>query len=259
MTRNITKYLVTTFLISWSCFGLVILLQVLGICKYPDLISGILSLVGSLGPTIAAILQLHKKINIKNIKNFWFNRKKKTIHYLLIFCILVLIQYLLLSRYDKTFSPLLVLPLYIYAISFGGGFEEFGWRGILQPKLEEKISFPLATIITGLIWSIWHFPLFFIQDRGPLIGIFTFTLSSIYMSFILASIYKKTNSIFYCSLFHGLINTLSTIFIFKDIFTINNYYIITSLIILIVSITLYYKDLIFVRETLIRKNNNHRF
>lgn len=253
MTRNITKYLIMTFLISWSCFGLVILLQVLGICKYPDLISGIIALAGSLGPTIAAILQFNGKINIKSIKKFWFNHKKKTIQYLLLFCALVLIQYIFLSNYDKSFSPLLALPLYIYAISFGGGFEEFGWRGVLQPKLEEKISFPLATIITGIIWAMWHLPLFFIQDRGPFIGIFSFALSSIYMSFILACIYKKTNSVFYCSLFHGLINTLSTIFIFKDSSTINYYYIITSIIILIVSITLYYKDSISIRETLTKK------
>ena len=74
------------------------------------------------------------------------------------------------------------------------------------------------------------------------------------MSFILASIYKNTNSIFYCSLFHGLINTLSTVFIFKDSFTTNYYYIITSIIILIVSITLYYKDFVSIRENLTKKD-----
>ena len=236
--KRINKYLLTTFLISWTCFGLVIILQKLGVCKYPDLVSGIIALIGSLGPTIAAILQLDKKINLKNIKKFWFNHNKNTIIFLLIFCILVIIQYLLIFNYDKSFSSLLILPLFIYAISFGGGFEEFGWRGILQPKLEEKFSFPIATIITGIIWSLWHFPLFFIQDRGPLIGILAFTLSSIYMSFILACIYKKTKSVFYCSLFHGLINTFSVIFLFKE----NNItYIVTDIIILLLSIILFYK------------------
>jgi len=45
----------------------------------------------------------------------------------------------------------------------GGGMEETGWRGMLQPALEEKMNFILATLITGVIWGVWHLPLFLIS------------------------------------------------------------------------------------------------
>ena len=97
MTLKTTKkYLLFTFAISWICFGIVILLQFLGVCKYPDLISGIIGLIGTLGPTIAAILLIKGKKNIKNIVKFWFNHKKGTIKYLILFAVVIFIIFKLL-------------------------------------------------------------------------------------------------------------------------------------------------------------------
>ncbi|NLP45161.1 MAG: CPBP family intramembrane metalloprotease [Peptococcaceae bacterium] len=36
--------------------------------------------------------------------------------------------------------------------------EELGWRGYLLPKLREFFSDPVALVITGVIWGIWHIP-----------------------------------------------------------------------------------------------------
>ncbi len=235
----IRNYLIITFAISWFCFGIVILLQFLGVCKYPDMISGIIGLIGTLGPTIAAIV-LNKKKSFKSIMKYWFNSKKGTIKYLLLFSGVLTIGYFITSSYNNTIPLFLILPLFVYASCLGGGFEEFGWRGVLQPNLEKKFSFPVATIITGIIWALWHFPLYFIQDRGPISGIFLFMISCIYLSFILACVYKKTNSIIYCSLLHGLINTYAVIWIFNDSLVNNVISNIFKLILLILAIVLYY-------------------
>ena len=48
----------------------------------------------------------------------------------------------------------------------GGGNEELGWRGLLQPALEKKFSFPLATVITALVWVAWHLPLWLIPGTS---------------------------------------------------------------------------------------------
>ena len=37
--------------------------------------------------------------------------------------------------------------------------EEFGWRGYLVPKLTQTIGVVPATILTSLIWAVWHIPL----------------------------------------------------------------------------------------------------
>jgi membrane protease YdiL (CAAX protease family) len=37
--------------------------------------------------------------------------------------------------------------------------EEIGWRGFLVPELARKMSFTNTALITGIVWSIWHYPL----------------------------------------------------------------------------------------------------
>jgi membrane protease YdiL (CAAX protease family) len=44
--------------------------------------------------------------------------------------------------------------------------EELGWRGLLSPHLSEATNFARASIITGLIWSAWHYPLMFALLQG---------------------------------------------------------------------------------------------
>lgn len=42
----------------------------------------------------------------------------------------------------------------------GGGQEEPGWRGWLQPKLQERLD-PVSTSgVIGVVWAVWHLPLF---------------------------------------------------------------------------------------------------
>ena len=38
--------------------------------------------------------------------------------------------------------------------------EELGWRGWLLPALQEKFSPLLSSIAIGVIWGLWHFPLY---------------------------------------------------------------------------------------------------
>jgi membrane protease YdiL (CAAX protease family) len=46
---------------------------------------------------------------------------------------------------------------------FGGPlFEEFGWRGFLQSRLQEVLPPWIAAICVGILWGIWHFPLFLV-------------------------------------------------------------------------------------------------
>jgi len=47
---------------------------------------------------------------------------------------------------------------------FGGPlFEEFGWRGFLQVRLQGIMPAWIAAIATGVIWSAWHLPLFLVH------------------------------------------------------------------------------------------------
>lgn len=54
------------------------------------------------------------------------------------------------------------LMLKPYNLLGGPVFEEFGWRGYLQPKLESIMAPWIAAICVGSMWALWHLPLFFI-------------------------------------------------------------------------------------------------
>lgn len=237
--NKIKNYLLRTFIISWTSWIILALLVKSNILTFLSVIGTILFMIGGFGPTISAISLLEKKITFKSVMKFIFFSKKKSIGYLLIFCILLCLIIGLSSMELNPSIPLFIIPIIFIVCTFiGGGNEELGWRGILQPTLEKKFSFPLATLTTGLIWSIWHLPLWFIdgtsQSSMPFL---IFAVYAIFQSFWLACIYKKTNSVFYCCILHGLSNLLMSIFILKV-----NWILVLGLIaMLIISILLWYK------------------
>jgi len=49
------------------------------------------------------------------------------------------------------------------SLSHGLG-EEIGWRGFLVPQLAKKFSFTTTSFISGIIWSVWHYPILLFAD-----------------------------------------------------------------------------------------------
>jgi membrane protease YdiL (CAAX protease family) len=108
---------------------------------------------------------------------------------------------------------ILIIPMMI----IGGGLEEIGWRGILQPYLEKYNSFLKSTFIVAVIWTIWHLPLWFIIGTSQSKESFLmFGVAVLGMSFTLAVIRKITNNIFMCILFHSCVNSFTTVFMLQQ-------------------------------------------
>jgi uncharacterized protein len=78
------------------------------------------------------------------------------------------------------------------AVIFGGQ-EEPGWRGFALPRLEQRYSAILATLILGLGWGVWHVPLY-----GPAGFVVPLVLAFFY-----TWLYNKTQSILLCILLHA--------------------------------------------------------
>ena len=57
-----------------------------------------------------------------------------------------------------------LLPLIFLVTIFSGGpvAEELGWRGYAQTKLRAYLSPLEAGLLLGLIWALWHLPLFLV-------------------------------------------------------------------------------------------------
>ena len=117
-----------------------------------------------------------------------------------------------LFEYDSfDYISLLILPL---TLVVAGGLEEVVWRFILNPALERKLPFAAACLFTGVIWSIWHLPLFFMEGSPQSdMNFFVFSIGSIGLAFAYAAIYRVSKSVWLCVLIHALNNSLYGSFI----------------------------------------------
>ncbi|MGT2930129.1 CPBP family intramembrane glutamic endopeptidase [Streptococcus dentasini] len=218
--KLVPAFLAWTFGWSWGFWGLCILLKNLWPENPPMpylLLEGTLFTIGVFGPMTASLIVLKKK-RLKAIRTYLFSGKKGTWAYFLIHAGALITVYALVAGIRLVDAGILaILPLeFIFMTTLGGGVEEPGWRGFLQPALEKKISFPLATILVGTVWALWHLPFWFygrFADWGGLDSFPFFWISLIAVAFWLSALYKKTQSLIACNLFHVLYNTVTTTFV----------------------------------------------
>ena len=91
--------------------------------------------------------------------------------------------------------------------------EEIGWRGYALPRLGEAIGFPAASLVLGVIWGIWHLPLFLIANTGETGQPFAvFVLAVTAVSVAMTWLYLKTHgSLVLVMLMHAAINNTTGI------------------------------------------------
>jgi len=94
--------------------------------------------------------------------------------------------------------------------------EELGWRGYAEDAIASYVSWWKESLIFGVVWSLWHLPLFFIPDtyqwgilqENPWYMV-NFFVSILPLSFLFTWVYVKNNrSILACMLFHLTVNLL---------------------------------------------------
>ncbi|MBI9013143.1 MAG: CPBP family intramembrane metalloprotease [Clostridiales bacterium] len=229
MTKNIIKsrireFLLITFFITWICWGAIIIANQFGFLKYGTPLSMILFIVGGNAPPIATYILQRKWGETDGLKSYLkrhFNFKSSLKNYSLVLVLLILhflIPILLSStnRQMPIYYGLMLIPINIV----GGGLEEIGWRGVLQPYLEKITSFTKATVVVAVVWSIWHLPLWFIAETYQSgISFLFFSISVLGMTFSLAVIKKITDNVFLCILFHSSFNSFLSIFMLDQNFS----------------------------------------
>ena len=86
--------------------------------------------------------------------------------------------------------------------------EEFGWRGYALPGLQDRMGWRIASLGLGLVWGVWHLPLFFIEGTSQAhIPLALFLLSVVAMSVLFAWLVNHTKgSVVAALLLHTAIN-----------------------------------------------------
>ena len=86
--------------------------------------------------------------------------------------------------------------------------EEIGWRGYALPRLAARLGLARASLVLGLIWGVWHLPLFFVPGLGHYGQSFPlFVLGTTALSVAMAWLYANTNgSLLLAMLMHSAVN-----------------------------------------------------
>ncbi len=89
--------------------------------------------------------------------------------------------------------------------------EEIGWRGFLVPELAKRHGFVATSLISGIIWALWHYPILLLgpyHSQTPTwyyLPLFTVTVVAI--NFLWTWMRLKSGSIWPCVILHASHNT----------------------------------------------------
>lgn len=105
--------------------------------------------------------------------------------------------------------PDMIVKIVTVSIMTGGN-EEHGWRGVLLPIMQRRWNPLMVSLIIGLIWEFWHFPLVMNGFYGDTdIATLVALRLSVALSYavMLTALYNfSRGSVFLCVIFHGCIN-----------------------------------------------------
>jgi hypothetical protein len=107
---------------------------------------------------------------------------------------------------------LIVAVNFVLVLLIGGPLgEEFGWRGFALPALEARFSPLWASLILGILWAVWHLPLFFISGSAQhSLPFWLYALMTIPLTILITWVYHRSgDSLLLVMLFHAAVNTWS--------------------------------------------------
>jgi hypothetical protein len=200
---GILTFLVLTFAWSWGFWGPSVLLEmgvVEGVPVLPNL--------GAFGPTVAAFLLVAYANGFAGVRRLAgraiqidYPRRWLLVALLLPPAIVggglaVGVATGTTPTFPWAGQPIVLLIAFAWILVLGGPVqEEFGWRGYLLDPLQERLTPLGGGLAVGLVWAVWHLPLFYIPSEtiyydSPFLG---FAVSITLLSVLMTWVYNSTN------------------------------------------------------------------
>ncbi len=227
-SRSPWKFFLLTFAYSWIIW-IPSVLDGLGI-DLPFNVAGysmVVVIIGAFAPLLAAITLIARDEGRKGLKSFFSRALDFRIKpiYLALALVLPLVIHLIAHYLSialgldvaQTLFPaeisvapvILAIPYFFLMLVIGGGQEEFGWRGYAQEPLQEKIGVIPASLVIGVIWGIWHLPLWYMAgDMHSAYSFIAFVMMTTSISLMYAWLYNSSGKKLVVVLFfHAMNNT----------------------------------------------------
>jgi membrane protease YdiL (CAAX protease family) len=199
-------------------------------------VPGFLTLLAGYGPALAAIIVAslaHGRQGLRELFGRLFRWQVGIQWYLIALFLPVLITLLAITLNNLTggatpdfsvagfpFGPAetplwqkILILLLVFTLGFDGLGEELGWRGFALPKLLERYSPLVSSLILGALWAVWHFP--YALSEGSFLSVVPlhwFFINLLAVSIIYTWIFINTNgSLLLALLFHAAGNVTSNL------------------------------------------------
>jgi uncharacterized protein len=222
------SYFIITFAFSWIVF-LPGVLTYYGVLSVSPSVIGVLGIVGLLGPVLsgfvmtaitqgaAGVGDLLRRIVLWRVGIQWY-----------LFVVLGLPAVMVLgtllrpgalASFDISAQPftLAYLVAFVSMVAIGGPlFEEPGWTGFAQPRIQRLHGPLVGGLILGSLWALWHLPGFLIPSqnladippRGTVLDFVVFSLALIGLRFVIMWVVNNTRgSVLMAILTHASWNT----------------------------------------------------
>ena len=221
-------YFLITFIFSWLAF-LPGVLTYYGVLNVSDSVVGVLGIAGLLGPILSGFIMTAVTEGGAGIRR-WLRRivRWRVGFQWYLFALIGLPVVMVLGTIVRpgalesfqTLAPLSVLPYlsaFVFMVLIGGPlFEEPGWSGFAQPRLQRLHGPLVGGLILGSLWALWHLPGFLIpsQDltdippRGTVVDFVVFALALIGLRLVMQWVFNHTKgSVLMAILVHASWNT----------------------------------------------------
>ena len=222
-TRALLKFFFITFAVTWSCFSAVAALSAGAAAAAPALASLRLPLLflGIFAPSLVAlsltaraegsagVFELLRRLVQWRVRARWY---VFAVAYMAAIKLVVALLHRALAgawpRFGSDAWYVIIVATVASTIVGGQAGEEIGWRGYALPRLASHFGYARASVLLGVIWALWHLPLFFTVGADTYGQSFlVYTLQVTALSVALAWLYERTNgSLLLTMLMHSAVN-----------------------------------------------------
>ena len=251
--RNVL-FVVLSFAWSWGCWFVAS-----RISTSSPYLGAFLMIVASFGPSLAGVIAVAVTTGRSGLRR-WIGRclnwRVAWGWYVLAFLappvvmVFALALNVLLGGSLPVFPAATQIPLVIanfgLVLVIGGPLgEEFGWRGYLMPMLTTRLSWCAASLGVGLVWGLWHLPLFFMDGTPQAdMPIAIFLINIIAGSVLFGWFFERTGrSVLPALVLHTSLNGFAGILgIVPNAATVLPYMLVTGLLVLNATVLLILSD-----------------
>ncbi len=212
-TRNLILFFVATFIWTWAFYAPIV---ISGSSPY-TMPWAVLLILGGAGPSIVGVAMVFLTYDKAQRRDYWRRisslRRIGPVWWAVIFLIFPLVFAAsmgvdmatggALPGMDQLKSLIAapgMIPLAAFLSFMSGPWsEEFGWRGFALDPLLKRFGAVSGSIVLGIIWAVWHFPLFLMPATWhgkmgfQLAGFWTFIVFSVGLSLIMTWVYQNTD------------------------------------------------------------------